>query len=196
MQGLASKDTVKGPLQEAPRTIKIPSVEHITGTSPGDVGRSPGDFINRNQGMYTSLFHQPQGSTNPEIPNLISPMTKLTFQIPCPTQVEILPQVAQLQLKMYDCPDQVGGRLKFFLPNWRKLTNDPWILEVITGFNVQLTSPPHQFRDPFHPRFSNQECLLLSQEVVERLNKGAVEKTNPDPDQFLGHLFLRPKKDG
>ena len=103
------------------------------GTSPGDVGRSPNDSTNQNQGMYTSLDHQPQGSKNPEIPKLINPMTKLTFPIPCPSQVDILPQVAQLHLKMYDCPDQVGGPLNFFLRNWRKITNDPWILEVITG---------------------------------------------------------------
>ena len=45
-------------------------------------------------------------------------------------------------------------------------------------------------------KISEQECLLLSQEVVELLNKGAVEKADPAPDQLLGNLFLRLKKDG
>ena len=57
--------------------------------------------------------------------------------------------------------------------------------------------PTTSVSGPFSPKiFEYQEYLLLSQEVVELLNKGAVEEANPDPDQFLGHLFLRLKKDG
>ena len=51
-------------------------------------------------------------------------------------------------------------------------------------------------REPFCPNFSEMETSLLSHEVDELLNKGAVEKIDFLPDQFLGHLFLRPKKDG
>jgi hypothetical protein len=97
---------------------------------------------------------------------------------------------------MYDCPDQVGGRLVFFQKNWKKLTNDPWILDTIKGIKIEVTSPPQQVREPFWPIFSVRESTLLAHEVQELLNKGAVERTGSSPDQFLGHLFLRPKKDG
>ena len=37
------------------------------------------------------------------------------------------------------------GRLRLFLENWRKLTNDPFILKVIQGYEIPLLSEPTQF---------------------------------------------------
>ena len=98
---------------------KKPSPRGSTHTQNTQRGAYNGNQ-SRGRGQKSKGFHKPKsgyvyifrsstsGIKKPEIPKLINPMTKLTFSIPCPSQVDILPQVVQLHLKMYDCPDQVG----------------------------------------------------------------------------------------
>jgi hypothetical protein len=45
------------------------------------------------------------------------------------------------------------------------------------------------------PKFSERESRLITQEV-EMLKKGAITQVTPITNQFVGHIFLREKKDG
>ena len=38
----------------------------------------------------------------------------------------------------------VGGRLRFFVGNWEKITGDPWVRETVTGARVEFHSTPVQ----------------------------------------------------
>jgi hypothetical protein len=40
------------------------------------------------------------------------------------------------------------------------------------------------------------ECIALDQEIESMLEKGAIERVKPEPDQVVSFLFLRKKKDG
>ena len=42
----------------------------------------------------------------------------------------------------------LAGRIRHFLPNWVKLTQDPWVLEAVQGFRVPFTQQPFQKQPP------------------------------------------------
>ena len=55
---------------------------------------------------------------------------------------------------------------------------------------------PLQNHPPHVPRFASDEIQWITVEVQTMLDKGAIEKTAQSPDQFVDHIFLRPKKNG
>ena len=96
------------------------------------------------------------------------------------------------------------GRLKYFLPVWQRITQDPWILQVIqvisyliTGLSVTGLSTPTQHSHVTHPRLTQVEQNVLDQEVQELLDKQAVHQIlTGDTPSFISSLFVVPKKDG
>jgi hypothetical protein len=89
-----------------------------------------------------------------------------------------------------------GGRLASFIQNWVKITQDPVILDIVRGHRMDFISPPVQFLGPHWPQFSKKETLQLTEEIQKLMEKGAVEVAPETETGFLGHLFLRQKKDG
>ena len=88
----------------------------------------------------------------------------------------------------------IGGRVKWALQNWEKLTQDQVILNMVQGCPIPFTHKPDL--TPQHsPKFSERESRLITQEV-EMLKKGAITQVTPITNQFVGHIFLREKKDG
>jgi hypothetical protein len=61
---------------------------------------------------------------------------------------------------------------------------------------MDFISPPVQLIGPHWPQFSKKETLQLTEEIKKLMEKGAVEVAPQTETGFLGHLFLRPKKDG
>ena len=102
-------------------------------------------------------------------------------------------------LGLLDCqaPDQVGGRVSWFVQNWEKIVQDPWVLSVVrTGYRIEWLSRPSQSAAPFQPTFSQDMNLLVDTEVQEMLLKGAIEEVVPVPGQYVSSIFLVSKKDG
>ena len=79
--------------------------------------------------------------------------------------------------------------------SWRTLTSDPQILSIVSGYKISFLKTPFQKSPPF-TQASGQEALLISQEVNELLQKGAIQKTPYTRDGFYSRLFLVPKKGG
>ena len=93
-------------------------------------------------------------------------------------------------------PPIFAGRLAQFLPNWRRVTLDPEILNMVVGYKLELTAPlvQHGIKAPL--RFSLTESRKIEAEISDLLQKGALTKATPDSDQFVSSLFLVPKRDG
>ena len=89
----------------------------------------------------------------------------------------------------------LAGRLKFFVENWRKLTRDPTILRIITGWEIPFTEKPRQ-RTFRQFRSNKPQKNLITAEVESMLEKGAIRKVPYSPDQVLSNIFLREKKEG
>ena len=90
----------------------------------------------------------------------------------------------------------VGGRLRFFLENWKKIINDQWVLAVIKeGYKLEFTQNPPQsgIRETLVP---SRNLDILNAEVAELLRKNAIEKVpiNDRECGFYSTFFLVPKR--
>ena len=92
----------------------------------------------------------------------------------------------------------VAGRLKFFLPQWKKITNDQWVLSIIReGLKLDFLSIP-PFSGVRETHVDVQKLPILLQEVKKLLEKNAIEPV-PLHDMhrgFYSTFFLVPKKSG
>ena len=87
-------------------------------------------------------------------------------------------------------PLQLAGRLQHFLSNWKLLTRDQFILEVVVGIQIPFTGfPPLTFHN-------QSEQVAIDQEISEMLQKGAIQVVSPMNGEFLSSVFLVKKKDG
>ena len=89
-----------------------------------------------------------------------------------------------------------AGRVKHFVKNWQKLTNDPMILDLVRGYEIPFIVPPRQSKLPNLCHLTKEASDLVDQEVQDMLKKGVIVVSNPKEDQFLSSLFLLQKKDG
>jgi hypothetical protein len=94
----------------------------------------------------------------------------------------------------------VGGHLKDFAPFWKDVLNYSFILEAVTGFNPQFTSPSPlslpglKFESPSHGKNDH----FIDKEVEALLAKGAIKEVplSPPPLSYISPIFLITKKDG
>ena len=92
----------------------------------------------------------------------------------------------------------VTGRLKCFTSTWEKITQDPWVLQVVQGYQIEFMKPPVQLVPARMPSLTPTLETVLDQEVQELLNKEAVHlvKQPVVTEGFISSLFVVPKKDG
>ena len=90
-----------------------------------------------------------------------------------------------------------AGRLIHYQQNWLKVTQDRWVLNTIQGYQIDFSSTPHQSVIPHCPQYSAEQNHLISEDVTELLQKGAIREVVPVKQPgFYSNLFLVPKKDG
>ena len=63
--------------------------------------------------------------------------------------VDSVKKRSTMQIKNFE-----AGRMKQCIHEWRKLTSDPSVLEIIRGHKIGFTSEPVQEREPQQIRFS------------------------------------------
>ena len=64
------------------------------------------------------------------------------------------------------------------------------------GYQLELTSTPHQARVPHQIRCPPENMAQITTEVRELINKGAIVETQVTPQSFVSQIFLVEKKDG
>ena len=84
-----------------------------------------------------------------------------------------------------------------FLENWKLITRDTNLLENISGYRIEFQAKPVQVNSKYQIVLSKLERKILNSEIEEMKSKQAVEFVQSQTkDQFVSHLFVRPKKDG
>ena len=71
-------------------------------------------------------------------------------------------------------------KLKFCVETWKKYTDDPFILQTVSGYCIEFDSKPFQFRIPKQIDFSPVQKCIVDNEITELLSKGAIELINFD----------------
>lgn len=113
-------------------------------------------------------------------------------------QREIIPEVQEIQ------PTQgievtnftkIAGRLKYFLEEWRTVTDNKIILKHITGYKIPFKQKPYQKHIPLN-KVNKNEKRKLSEIIKNLLKKGVVSLSKKSKYDFYSSYFLTPKNDG
>lgn len=92
-----------------------------------------------------------------------------------------------------------AGRLRHFLPAWKFIKAEAWVLQVIEfGLKLKfMTKPPLTSNplpwDAYAP--DTHKGKALDTEIDNLLAKGAIEHVEEDSPGFYSLLFLQPKRD-
>ena len=98
-------------------------------------------------------------------------------------------------IRKLEVDSPLGGRLKHFIAQWERITNDVEVLNIVKGWEIPFLETPSQSHiTKIH--MSTGEKQIINLEIEELINKGAIRKTHPIQGQFISSLFLREKKDG
>ena len=91
---------------------------------------------------------------------------------------------------------QVGMFFKFF-DQWRSITSNRFVLNMIWGHHLQLRSHPPLFHDFWHfnVKVVAAHHLVIQREVGELLAKGAIEPSSSGAG-FYSSVFVVPKHTG
>ena len=93
-------------------------------------------------------------------------------------------------------PGQTGGKILHHKAMWQKLTADPHILNIVSGWEIPFHSRPYQ-PSPSKPLpHSEQEQIAIDQEIFEMHQMGVITQVTHSSDQFVSSIFTRPKKGG
>lgn len=88
------------------------------------------------------------------------------------------------------------GNLRFHLDTWRLYTSDPWILQTVSGYQIDFDSCPVQQHIPREIPFSDNEKILVDIEIQTLLKKGAIFPSFHEEGQFISTIFIVPKPNG
>ena len=102
--------------------------------------------------------------------------------------IEISKSSQKLKVKTAD-------RLKKFLKNWERLTEDNFILECVSGYKIPVLETLNQLDPPLEPVWSKDSFDSIKVAVSRLLSIGAVEICCPQPGQFLLKYCLVNKPD-
>ena len=90
--------------------------------------------------------------------------------------------------------------MKYFLPEWEKITSDKVLLNYVKGYDIELNSAT-----PIDYSLSNTgnthllspaEKIFLEQEIAKLLQKGVLEEVAHTQGEFISPVFFRPKPNG
>ena len=89
-----------------------------------------------------------------------------------------------------------AGKIRFCLTAWKGISQDPWVLGVVKGYQLELVQVPSQANPVVSVARSQTEHKAMKAEVQALLAKGAVKKVHSQSDQFTSRLFVVLKKGG
>ena len=67
---------------------------------------------------------------------------------------------------------------------------------MVSGLKLQFIGASILKRSCFQPRLTEEEKKILGTEIQEMIKTGAITHVSAQGTQFMGHMFLCPKKDG
>lgn len=80
--------------------------------------------------------------------------------------------------------------------NWKLLTTDPVILNIVKGFKLPFTSLPVQKYIPGQIQFSDMENTEINLEIARLLEIGAIAECIHEQNEFISNIFTRKKSNG
>ena len=91
---------------------------------------------------------------------------------------------------------QVHGRKHKCLVQWKAPTQDPWIHQVVEGYQIEFSSVPPIGTLCQTYEMDKTRLEALDQEILDLLNEGAVENIKSGKLSFASPMFAVPNKGG
>ena len=83
----------------------------------------------------------------------------------------------------------VGSRLRYFFSEWSQITSDPFVLNMITGMEIDLWELPKQTHPPSPLHFNQEETATTDKLIQELLSKMQSLHVKEKGD-FVSTIFL------
>eukprot|EP00117_Sycon_ciliatum_P026038 scpid79577/ scgid21466/ len=127
-------------------------------------------------------FHPHSACSADDFRHFIPSYTMLLLHLPLPphSKLSTLPQAGQLQ---------------YFQASWHTLTTDPWVLETVFGYRLDLLSPPTHPSVPHPHRLDASLTQKLDEEVCEVVAKGAITQI-PEREKGIFQSIFRCAEGG
>ena len=90
----------------------------------------------------------------------------------------------------------VAGKIKYYYNNWKNITNDRFILDIVKyGLKIDFKNKPQLANVPkiLH---NAEEKSIINLEINKLLKKGVITKCQKEEGDFIFNVFTRDKKDG
>ena len=88
------------------------------------------------------------------------------------------------------------GQLEKHVRQWRKLTNDPNILSIISGDKIEFVDTPKIQHKARSFQCSDEEINLIKDETDKLLTKGVIKETCHKEKEFVSPIFISHKSNG
>ena len=88
------------------------------------------------------------------------------------------------------------GQLEKHVRHWRKLTNDPNILSIISGDKIEFVDTPKIQHKARSFQCSDEEINLIKDETEKLLTKGVIKETCHKEKEFVSPIFISHKSNG
>ena len=88
-----------------------------------------------------------------------------------------------------------AGAVSRCYKKWKTITSDPWVLNLVKGYNIEFWADPYQSSRPQPLRLNDSSQKMLDDALEEFLELGIIEECNYDEFGFYSTLFPIAKKD-
>jgi hypothetical protein len=149
----------------------------------------------------TVLQEEVQETTGSECQSKLSPVV-----LPCANELVsgVSPVTSMVRiftpefLAFWDnlsCKHFIAGNLANYIPAWKCITSDRQVLQIIKGLQIKFDEFPSQSIHKHPLKLSSIDQGIISKELNTLLDKGVIELSVHEQDEFLSHVFTRQKKD-
>ena len=91
-----------------------------------------------------------------------------------------------------------AGRLHYFVKEWRKVSNDPFVLDIVQHCHLDINVHviEHLYLQEIEYVFNTEQQQIISEEIGKLLRLKVIQATRRKDDQINSPIFLRKKKNG
>ena len=143
----------------------------------------------------TSTLSQKTTRAEPAYPTEeASPTAEVAEEESTPSHPVVQPNP---QISLSNCnPQPAGGNLSRYLSNWKNITHDSFVLNVVSeGYKIQILNSDIHL-SPIISTPSKEKKVAILAEINSLLDRGFVSKIPHCSDHIISRVFIVPKKNG
>ena len=85
--------------------------------------------------------------------------------------------------------------MKYFLENWKKITNDQQILGIVQHCQLEFIEGMNPINSIcFQNHFTAEENIAVEKEIKKLLELKVIKEVEHHPNEFISPIFLVPKR--